>query len=325
MLCRSLPCTVRQRRAVCKSSSLDSSYELDAMLASLAQSSIKKKRETMDKGHRPHVLQLPHSHDHDLSHPSLSDFNVMLSLLKDWKAAYGSCIVPHRCFDDQMGLGAWVRWMRRQRRTSIPVHQWKVMALDEIGFVWSVPREEAKWHANYHHLRHWKALRWDGGLSSGDIPIKTVMADPRLGWSQELDAWLVRQGKDLVSGRLSDSKRRALEVLGVTLSVKWEDFERGVSVQGLNSHERKRLRQLWRATKVEEAEPQAREGGACDLSQSEEERAERELGRRERARRRWVRAEAARASRLNKHLPLLPNTQPIRPQISLQPPPCDGE
>ena len=223
--------------------------------------------------------------------------------------------------------------------------RWKMVQLDQIGFQWTVSRQDAMWHGSLHHYRQFKTLRWDGGLSEAPGAAPQRISDPHSTWSRELDAWLVQQGRDFVEGRLSVTKRRALEAVGVTLNVSGDTLERAVSIQGLNGFERKRLRQLWKATEREVRSEVNRERilqeevaviGDDDLREEEEEEERKRKEKKERERRRRVREEAARVSRITKRHPLLLSNlnlndkamtssdgPPLR--ILLQPPSCDGD
>ena len=115
------------------------------------------------------------SDDDDLVlRPSLMPFEAMCRRLGAWRARFGTAHVPRRCFD-AAELGAWVRYLRRRAARSRrcgrggggvgggALELWKVERLNVLGFCWVVSREDAKWYANLHHLRHFKAMHLAGG------------------------------------------------------------------------------------------------------------------------------------------------------------------
>ena len=204
--------------------------------------------------------------DDPVLRPSRMPFEAMCLRLGAWRARFGTAHVPRRCFD-AAELGAWVRYLRRRAARSRrcgrggdggALELWKVERLNILGFCWVVSREDAKWYANLHHLRHFKAMHLagggngigsgisggvGGGTSSGigtaapagspsAAAVESASFDDGLhgGW-KELAGWLRAQGALLSAGRLPLQKQLALSAVGVTLRVNQVEVERSVLLQ----------------------------------------------------------------------------------------------
>lgn len=68
--------------------------------------------------------------------PSLMPFDTMCRELQAWRARFGTCHVPRRCFD-AAELGAWVRYIRRKYRRRT-LETWKADCLNLLSFCWEV-------------------------------------------------------------------------------------------------------------------------------------------------------------------------------------------
>jgi hypothetical protein len=164
-------------------------------------------------------------------------FEDMCQALEEWSCRFHSCLVPRHCHDAPE-LGAWVRCMRRLRGKGA-LEKWKVHRLNRLGFQWVVSKQEALWHGNLHHLRHYQALHGQQALPEGG------RSDSEPAWCA-LAAWVRAQSELLVAGKLPQAQVRALAAVGVTLAVGPEPARRQVRLQGLNAHERKRARKQWK-------------------------------------------------------------------------------
>ncbi len=130
--------------------------------------------------------------DDPIIRPSLLPFEAMCARLRAWKARFGTAHVPRRCFDDAE-LGAWVRYMRRLRDRRA-LERWKADRLNLLSFEWEVSKEDAKWYASLHHLRHFKASYCDaGGERSRASPVTPLEIGLDGGLLRDLAAWVRQQ------------------------------------------------------------------------------------------------------------------------------------
>ncbi|KAF5830908.1 hypothetical protein DUNSADRAFT_13897 [Dunaliella salina] len=162
----------------------------------------------------------------------------MYQQLALWQAQHCSCHVPRHCFDAPPLLDAWVRHLRR-KYASGRLEQWKVDRLNLLGFEWSMGDVEAKWVNMYHQLRRFKAVHGHTNVPQN----YRNSAEP--GW-EILARWLRRQAQLLAKAKLSQQQLEMLSRVGVVLEVPAHQVEQYTQLQGLNAHERKKLRRTWR-------------------------------------------------------------------------------
>lgn len=135
------------------------------------------------------------------------DFFQMLRRLKNWRDRYDSTLVPLGVFDNAL-LAEWVRGIRRAAKRPGILPAWQVAELERLRFEWEPNVEEAKWYANFHHLRRWKARY-------GHVDIPQDYQDPEEPAWVEVARWVPLQVQTRLKGRLPREKLRLLKRLGL--------------------------------------------------------------------------------------------------------------
>jgi len=147
-----------------------------------------------------------------------SKWNAFLDSLKQYKATFGSCLVPRGYEAGQIRLGSWVAEQRKQyklyqmgRRNSMTPS--RIDQLTELGFAWNA--QEAVWQQHYENLLHYRQQHGDCLVPASDQQY------PKLGlWvkEQRRNYTLMLQGKH---SHLSQERIASLERIGFC----WDTYE----------------------------------------------------------------------------------------------------
>lgn len=131
---------------------------------------------------------------------------------------YGDLCVPYEYVsEDGFALGTWISRLRvaNRRKTHIALTETRKKQLDEIGMVWDYA-DEASWDKYYSELK--KYYEEYGNI---DISAKTRYHDINLG------TWLMGKREQYKKGSLSESRKKALDELGMDWLTprerQWED------------------------------------------------------------------------------------------------------
>lgn len=139
-------------------------------------------------------------------------FEVMCAALREWKARYYTTVVP-RTVSEVVELAEWCSIVRRlHRKRALP--EWAVARLEALGMMWKVDVVTAKWHANFHAVRAFKAARGGDACDVCTALPAGYSNDDRPDWV-EASRWLERQRELYRQQKLTNARVRMLkEILG---------------------------------------------------------------------------------------------------------------
>lgn len=128
------------------------------------------------------------------------EWDLMYSLLQEYKKEFGHCRVPSDYIYKNENLGGWV-YNQRANAKNHKDGKKRIEQLNDIGFVWS--EREIKWNIMYDCLQEYKN-------KYGDLNVpKDYMFD-----STNLFCWIKEQRKSYKIGRISEERIEKLNNIG---------------------------------------------------------------------------------------------------------------
>jgi hypothetical protein len=154
----------------------------------------------------------PRGNDDPLAQPR---FDAMYDQLAEWKRRYYTTVVPRNAPDAQ-DLAEWVSAIRRLgRKRQLP--EWALRRLEALHVQWEVDTVTAKWHANFHSARGFKATH-GGDACDVNVALPPDFRSDVADW-EEAARWVDRQRDLYRRQKLTNVRVRMLkEVLGLRLS-----------------------------------------------------------------------------------------------------------
>jgi hypothetical protein len=136
----------------------------------------------------------------------------MCAALSQWKARYYTTVVP-RTVTEVRELAEWCSAVRRfYRKGALP--SWAVAKLEAQGMEWKVDVVTAKWHANFHAVRRFKAAHGGEACDVCAALPAEYSNNERPDWV-EAARWLDRQRELYKKQKLTNARVRMLkEILG---------------------------------------------------------------------------------------------------------------